>query len=298
MAAPANGLRINGRPSCLTSCRWPKAWARFPIGACLARDGLTGVQAGQSLAPRLAAGPLALGRSATHAGNHGGRGPARQRANDGALLKSELEAALSGVAGVKVVRGQGLMLGIELDCPCGDIPAMALDIGLLTNVTQDRVVRVLPPLIVNEAETRKWRLRAWAAPSRLSLRKRRKRQRDRHASLPPIQGFFARGTRAFVRARQALERPIQTIHSLSAAHRPHARHGVRESSTRTRVSFEAGIYQLGGQAIHLDSQSTQLGRAEPIEDTARVISRMVDLVMIRTFEQEKSSVLQHIRACR
>jgi ornithine carbamoyltransferase len=60
-----------------------------------------------------------------------------------------------------------------------------------------------------------------------------------------------------------------------------------KSSTRTRVSFEAGIYQLGGQAIHLDSQSTQLGRAEPIEDTARVISRMVDLVMIRTFEQEK-----------
>ncbi|MBL8522887.1 MAG: ornithine carbamoyltransferase [Betaproteobacteria bacterium] len=60
-----------------------------------------------------------------------------------------------------------------------------------------------------------------------------------------------------------------------------------KSSTRTRVSFEAGIYQLGGQAINLDSQSTQLGRSEPIEDTARVISRMVDLVMIRTFEQEK-----------
>ena len=60
-----------------------------------------------------------------------------------------------------------------------------------------------------------------------------------------------------------------------------------KSSTRTRVSFEAGIYQLGGQAINLDAQSTQLGRAEPIEDTARVISRMVDLVMIRTFEQEK-----------
>lgn len=60
-----------------------------------------------------------------------------------------------------------------------------------------------------------------------------------------------------------------------------------KSSTRTRVSFEAGIYQLGGQAIYLDSQSTQLGRAEPIEDTARVISRMVDLVMIRTFEQDK-----------
>jgi ornithine carbamoyltransferase len=60
-----------------------------------------------------------------------------------------------------------------------------------------------------------------------------------------------------------------------------------KSSTRTRVSFEAGIYQLGGQAIFLDAAATQLGRAEPIEDTARVISRMVDLVMIRTFEQDR-----------
>jgi ornithine carbamoyltransferase len=60
-----------------------------------------------------------------------------------------------------------------------------------------------------------------------------------------------------------------------------------KSSTRTRVSFEAGIYQLGGQAINLDAASTQLGRSEPIEDTARVISRMVDIVMIRTYEQEK-----------
>jgi ornithine carbamoyltransferase len=60
-----------------------------------------------------------------------------------------------------------------------------------------------------------------------------------------------------------------------------------KSSTRTRVSFEAGIYQLGGQAIYLDSQSTQLGRSEPIEDTARIISRMVDIVMIRTYEQDK-----------
>ena len=69
-----------------------------------------------------------------------------------------------------------------------------------------------------------------------------------------------------------------------------------KSSTRTRVSFEAGIYQLGGQAINLDAQSTQLGRAEPIEDTARVISRMVDLVMIRTYEQAKvEAFAQHSR---
>lgn len=58
-----------------------------------------------------------------------------------------------------------------------------------------------------------------------------------------------------------------------------------KSSTRTRVSFEAGMYQLGGHAMFLNSESTQLGRGEPIEDMAKVMSRMVDIVMIRTFEQ-------------
>ena len=56
-------------------------------------------------------------------------------------------------------------------------------------------------------------------------------------------------------------------------------------STRTRVSFEAGMHQLGGTVITLMTRDTQMGRGEPIEDVARVISRMVDIVMIRTFEQ-------------
>ncbi|MEH6608661.1 MAG: ornithine carbamoyltransferase [Halioglobus sp.] len=56
-----------------------------------------------------------------------------------------------------------------------------------------------------------------------------------------------------------------------------------KSSTRTRVSFEAGMSQLGGHAMFLSPQDTQLGRGEPIEDSARVISSMVDIVMIRTF---------------
>ncbi len=58
-----------------------------------------------------------------------------------------------------------------------------------------------------------------------------------------------------------------------------------KQSTRTRVSFEAGMNQLGGSAITLMTQDTQMGRGEPIEDVARVISRMVDIVAIRTFEQ-------------
>ena len=58
-----------------------------------------------------------------------------------------------------------------------------------------------------------------------------------------------------------------------------------KASTRTRVSFEAGMYQLGGSVVHLTTGDSQLGRAEPIDDSAKVISRMVDLVMIRTYGQ-------------
>jgi len=59
-----------------------------------------------------------------------------------------------------------------------------------------------------------------------------------------------------------------------------------KQSTRTRLSFEAGMHQLGGTAIFLNTRDSQLGRGEPVEDAAQVISRMCDLVMIRTFEQE------------
>ena len=59
-----------------------------------------------------------------------------------------------------------------------------------------------------------------------------------------------------------------------------------KASTRTRLSFEAGMHQLGGTAIYLNTRDTQLGRGEPVEDAAQVISRMCDAVMIRTFEQE------------
>ncbi len=58
-----------------------------------------------------------------------------------------------------------------------------------------------------------------------------------------------------------------------------------KNSTRTRVSFEAGMNQLGGSAIFLTSEASQISRGEPVEDLARVVSRMVDVVMIRTFHQ-------------
>ena len=66
-----------------------------------------------------------------------------------------------------------------------------------------------------------------------------------------------------------------------------------KASTRTRLSFEAGMQQLGGAAIYLNTRDSQLGRGEPVEDAAQVISRMSDLIMIRTFEQ---SIVERLAA--
>lgn len=65
----------------------------------------------------------------------------------------------------------------------------------------------------------------------------------------------------------------------------------QKSSTRTRVSFETGMYQLGGQPLFLSSRDLQIGRGEPVQDTARVLSRYLDGIMIRTFEQAEVDAL-------
>lgn len=126
----------------------------FPIGACLARGVAAQVFKPGNHGTTFGGGPLASVAAIRTLEIMEEEGLLANATQMGALLKSELKALLATAAGVKEIRGQGLMVGIELDRPCGDIPLMALELGLLTNVTQDSVVRVLPPLIVSEAETR------------------------------------------------------------------------------------------------------------------------------------------------
>lgn len=93
--------------------------------------------------------------------------------------------------------------------------------------------------------------------------------------------------------KQVINRAIEMKQQLrSGSSKPSLSHKVlamifEKSSTRTRVSFEAGMAQLGGSALFLSPDDTQLGRGEPIEDSAKVISSMVDIVMIRTFGHDK-----------
>jgi acetylornithine aminotransferase len=72
----------------------------------------------------------------------------------GEVILGGLRRELAGVAGVKEIRGMGLMIGVELDRPCGDIVRRALAAGLVANVTADRVIRLLPPLVIQEPEAK------------------------------------------------------------------------------------------------------------------------------------------------
>jgi ornithine carbamoyltransferase len=91
---------------------------------------------------------------------------------------------------------------------------------------------------------------------------------------------------------------LKAIHKAGSLHEPLKNKVLamvfEKSSTRTRMSFEAGMAQLGGTAIFLSPRDTQLGRGEPVEDSARVLSRMADVIMIRTFEHEK---IERFTAC-
>lgn len=125
-----------------------------PIGACLAHGKAAAVFKPGNHGTTFGGGPLVSVAALRTLQIMEEEGLLANATAMGSVLADGLKAALAGVAGVVEVRGQGLMLGLELNQPCGEIVEMALEDGLLTNVTQDSVVRILPPLIINEAEAR------------------------------------------------------------------------------------------------------------------------------------------------
>lgn len=123
-----------------------------PIGAIGARGPAANVLGPGSHGTTFGGGPLVCAAGLAVFGAMEEEKLLENAATVGAHLKASLEQELKGTSGVIEVRGQGLMLGIELEKPCGELVMRALDAGLLINVTRDRVVRLLPPLILTKDE--------------------------------------------------------------------------------------------------------------------------------------------------
>lgn len=123
-----------------------------PIGAIAARGPAAGVLGPGSHGTTFGGSPLVCAAGLATLDALASEKLLENAVTVGAHLKSGLENALKGTPGVLEVRGQGLMLGIELEKPCGVLVGRALEAGLLINVTRDRVIRMLPPLLINKTE--------------------------------------------------------------------------------------------------------------------------------------------------
>lgn len=125
-----------------------------PIGACLAKGAAAQLFKPGNHGTTFGGGPLVSVAALRTLEIMEEEGLLANAAKMGEILLAGFQQSLAGVPGVRQVRGMGLMLGIELDRPAGDIVEMALGAGLLTNVTQENVIRLLPPLVINELEAR------------------------------------------------------------------------------------------------------------------------------------------------
>jgi acetylornithine/N-succinyldiaminopimelate aminotransferase len=125
-----------------------------PIGACLARGAAAAVFKPGTHGSTFGGNPLACAAALATLEAIEKENLMKNAQTVGGVILSGLRQGLAGVAGVVEIRGQGLMIGVELDRPCGDLVKQALDQGLLINVTMDNIVRLLPPLVMKEPEAR------------------------------------------------------------------------------------------------------------------------------------------------
>jgi acetylornithine aminotransferase len=125
-----------------------------PIGACLAAGRARGVFGPGNHGTTFGGGPLVCAAGLATLRSIEEEGLVANATAMGELIRAGFRDTLAGVPGVVDVRGMGLMIGIELDRPCGDVVKQALAAGLLINVTNDRVIRLLPPLVIGASEAR------------------------------------------------------------------------------------------------------------------------------------------------
>jgi acetylornithine aminotransferase len=125
-----------------------------PVGACVVGNRAKGVFKPGNHGSTFGGNPLAMCGVVTTLDTMQDEGLLENAGRVGDAIRGGLEASLGGVAGVVEIRGMGMMIGVELDRPCGEIVKTALARGLVTNVTADNVIRLLPPLVMNEVEGR------------------------------------------------------------------------------------------------------------------------------------------------
>jgi acetylornithine/N-succinyldiaminopimelate aminotransferase len=123
-----------------------------PIGACVAAGRAAGVFGPGNHGTTFGGGPLAMRAGLETLAIIEDEGLMANASAQGERIRAGLRRALAGLSGVVEIRGMGLMIGVELDRPCGELVKQALAAGLLINVTQDSVIRLLPPLVLSSAE--------------------------------------------------------------------------------------------------------------------------------------------------
>ena len=154
-AAPENGLSTSTRAYFRTWSRSQRALpGAFRSAACLARGAAAGVFKPGNHGSTFGGNPLACAAALATLEAIEQERLLENAERIGALIRAELAQALQDCKGLVEIRGCGLMVGSELDRPCGELVTLALEAGLLINVTADNVVRLLPALVMNDAEAR------------------------------------------------------------------------------------------------------------------------------------------------
>ena len=123
-----------------------------PIGACLTAGRAAGLFAPGNHGSTFGGNPLACCAALTTLDVIESDGLMARATHLGERIRNGISSECTGLKGLRAVRGAGLMIGVELDRPCGELVKLALDAGLLINVTAERVVRLLPPLVMSDAE--------------------------------------------------------------------------------------------------------------------------------------------------
>ena len=267
----------------------------FPVGACLTTEAVGSAMTAGSHGSTFGGNPLAMAVGNAVLDVVLEDGFLDHVAKMGLRLKQRL-AALKDEHGeiIEEVRGQGLMLGLKCKVPNQKLLEALRAEKMLTVQAGDNVVRLLPPLIVGEAEIElacsqaRCRLRrAEERRARPRLDRPRRAQCHVAASISSISTHWtARRCAPSSTWRAAMKRKGRVPKSLSSSPAPVLAMIFEKPSTRTRVSFEVAMHQLGGSSVVLDPQDMQLGRGETLADTARVLSRYVDAIMLRTGPQE------------